>query len=41
LPEDVRVFNASGVNEVLLKPLSKEKLLAAFQVHLKTGDNAV
>eukprot|EP00597_Dinobryon_sp_UTEXLB2267_P018401 CAMPEP_0201112880 /NCGR_PEP_ID=MMETSP0812-20130820/77514_1 /ASSEMBLY_ACC=CAM_ASM_000668 /TAXON_ID=98059 /ORGANISM="Dinobryon sp., Strain UTEXLB2267" /LENGTH=717 /DNA_ID=CAMNT_0047376309 /DNA_START=781 /DNA_END=2938 /DNA_ORIENTATION=- len=41
LPEDVRVFKESGVNDVLIKPLSKANLLAAFRAHVRTGDNAV
>jgi len=42
LPEDILVFKGSGVNDVLIKPLSKAKLLAAFELHLKMmGDNAV
>jgi len=41
LPEDVRMFKESGVNDVLIKPLSKANLLAAFKEHMRTGDNAV
>jgi len=41
LPEDVRVFKESGVNDILIKPLSKANLLAAFKTHMRTGDNAV
>jgi len=41
LPEDLRTFKESGVDEVLIKPLSKAKLLAAFHEHIRTGDNAV
>jgi CheY-like chemotaxis protein len=41
LPEDMRIFKESGVDDVLIKPLSKAKLLAAFEQHLKMGDNAV
>jgi CheY-like chemotaxis protein len=39
LPEDRLTFKSSGVDDVLIKPLSKAKLLAAFEQHLKIGDD--
>jgi len=41
LPEDLLTFRESGVNDVLIKPLSKAKLLAAFEEHNVGDDNAI
>jgi len=35
LPQDIATFLESGVDEVLLKPLSRKKLLDSLESHLR------